>query len=67
MMNEYMCSDVCPCWDYESNFTIKGKKDTPDITYRNDPSIEYLAANETHLNKYGRTREAKFGYTPLIF
>jgi len=62
-MNEFMCSEECPCFDSFSNSNLW----TATGSRMNEPSVAYSTYSEAKLNKYGRTNEGKAGYKPLKF
>ena len=58
IMNEYMCSEVCPCAN-PTTTNIHGETSSPAAAWN--------ALDEAKLNVYGRTRSSKNGYRNLVF
>lgn len=61
MIDEFMCSDVCQCWDepLAGESLNRDKKELPSDLYKN--------VTEDKLNQYGRTKVDRSGYRPLKY
>lgn len=58
MISQKMCSSVCPC---------SSKLVSDETKYLQDVETTYMSIPEPTLNQYGRTKQNKEGYIPLVF
>ena len=63
LLDQNMCTEVCPCFQTEMWKVENGKK-----IYRTDPMSEYGRLDEQTLNKHNRTLDPNSKkYTPFTF